>query len=168
MTAAVSRPLRIAVIGGSIAGDEERAWATDVGRALARCGAVVVCGGRGGVMEAAARGASEAGGVTIGLLPGDAAEDANPWISLPLPTGLGEARNVLVVSAAESVVAVGGAWGTLSEIAFARRRGLQVAMLGTPPAEGLGLTTFDQGREAAEWAVAAARTHRGIPEETIP
>ena len=83
---------------------------------------MLVCGGLGGVMEAACRGARSRGGMTVGLLPGTDRDDANGWVVLALPTGLGEARNALVVRAADAVVAIGGGWGTLSEIALALRR----------------------------------------------
>ncbi len=155
------RPYRIAVIGASRADEEDLTRARRLGAALARLGAVVVCGGRGGVMEAVARGASEEGGLTVGMLPGMDAEAANPWIGLPLATGLGEARNALVVAAAEAVVAVGGAWGTLSEIALARRMGLDVGTLGRPPAADLGLPDLQDPEAAAEWAVGNARRRRG-------
>jgi hypothetical protein len=100
-----------------------------VGAALGRAGAVVVCGGLGGVMEAACRGAKNAGGTTIGLLPGTDRSVANPYVDITVPTGLGEARNALVVRAGDAVVAVGGGWGTLSEIALAVRTGVPVIAL---------------------------------------
>jgi len=158
---AVERPLRVAVIGGGIASAADYAAARAVGAALAGAGAVVVCGGRGGVMEAAARGAAEAGGLTIGLLPASDAVDANAWIRVPIPTGMGEGRNILVVRSAEAVLAVGGEWGTLSEIALARKIGLDVGLLGRPPAEGLGLPAFEDAEEAAGWAMGRARARRG-------
>jgi uncharacterized protein (TIGR00725 family) len=158
--AAVERPLRIAVVGGAGATDVEYEMARAVGEELARAGAVVVCGGHGGVMEAVARGAAAAGGWTVGILRTSDARDANPWIHLPLPTGLGDARNALVVASAEAVVAVGGAWGTLSEIALARKRRLAVAILGAAPAQGLDLTRFEDPVEAARWAVERARACR--------
>ena len=102
-----------------------------VGRTLAARGAVVVCGGRGGVMEAACRGAKEGGGTTLGILPGLNRADANPYVDVAVPTGLGEARNALVVRAADALIAVGGEWGTLSEIALAKRAGKRVVGLGT-------------------------------------
>jgi len=102
-----------------------------VGRALAARGAVVVCGGRGGVMEAACRGAKDGGGTTLGILPGLDRADANPYVDVAVPTGLGEARNALVVRAADALIAVGGEWGTLSEIALAKRAGKRVVGLGT-------------------------------------
>ena len=102
-----------------------------MGRTLAARGAVVVCGGRGGVMEAACRGAKEGGGATLGILPGLDRAEANPYVDVAVPTGLGEARNALVVRAADALIAVGGEWGTLSEIALAKRAGKRVVGLGT-------------------------------------
>lgn len=110
--------------GAAEPADVDRAEA--VGAALAKAGAVLVCGGLGGVMEAACRGAHDAGGLTIGLLPSDAREAANEWVQVAIPTGLGEARNVLVVRAASAVIAIGGGWGTLSEMALALRAGKPV------------------------------------------
>ena len=149
----VERPVRVGVVGAGDASDAEYAAARSLGAALAAAGAVVVCGGRGGVMEGAARGAAEAGGLTLGILPGGLAAEANAWISLPLPTGMGEARNALVVRAAEAVVAIGGGWGTLSEIALARKMGIPVATLGAPPAGGLDLPQVDSPEAAASWAL---------------
>lgn len=157
---AVERPLRVAVIGAAAASDVDCRAARAVGAALAKAGAVVVCGGRGGVMEAAARGAAEGGGLTIGLLPGAHASEANAWIRVPIPTGMGEGRNILVVRSAEAVLAVGGEWGTLSEIALARKIGLDVGVLGRPPAEGLGLPRFADAEEAVGWALDRARVRR--------
>jgi uncharacterized protein (TIGR00725 family) len=116
----------IAVVGAGVATREEQAVARDVGRLLAQAGAPVVCGGRGGVMEAVCRGAHEAGGTTVGILPGSDRADANPYVDVVIPTGLGEARNAVVVRAADGVIAVGGGYGTLSEIAFALKLGLPV------------------------------------------
>jgi uncharacterized protein (TIGR00725 family) len=116
-------PLRVvAVVGpGDVISGELAVLAHEVGALLAQRGIVVVTGGLGGVMAAAARGAREAGGLVIGLLPGDDPAGGNPHLSVAVPTGLGQARNALVVAAAEAVIAVGGSWGTLSEIALARR-----------------------------------------------
>jgi uncharacterized protein (TIGR00725 family) len=121
----------IAVIGPSEATDEELARAETVGRMLGEAGAVVVCGGLGGVMEAAARGAAGAGAVVVGLLPGRDRRDANPHVTVVIATGMGEMRNALVVRSVDAVIAVGGAYGTLSEIAFALRTGVPVVGLGT-------------------------------------
>jgi uncharacterized protein (TIGR00725 family) len=124
----MARPSRcIAVIGpGRDARAEELAAAEEAGAAIADAGATLVCGGLGGVMEAACRGARSRGGFTVGLLPGTDREDANGWVVLALPTGLGEARNALVVRAADALIAVGGAYGTLSEIALALKAGKPV------------------------------------------
>ena len=127
----------VAVIGPNDASDEERAHAETVGRHLATRGGVVVCGGLGGVMEAAARGASEAGGVVVGILPGRDRSDANAYITVAVTTAMGEMRNALVVRAADVVVAVGGAYGTLSEIAFALRTGVPVIGIGTWEIDGV-------------------------------
>ena len=118
----------VAVVGagGGGAGPEDLAAAEDAGAAVAESGAGLVCGGLGGVMEAACRGARSGGGVTLGLLPGLDREDANGWVTVAVPTGLGEGRNVLVVRAADAVVAIGGGWGTLSEIALALKLGRPV------------------------------------------
>jgi uncharacterized protein (TIGR00725 family) len=153
-------PLRIAVIGGGRASAEDVEAARGLGIALAEAGAVLVCGGLGGVMEGAARGAEEAGGLTVGILPGVDADGANASIRIPIPTGLGEARNALVVRAADAVVAIGGEWGTLSEIALARKMGVEVITLGAPPAEGLGLPSAETPAEAAAWALECARRGR--------
>jgi uncharacterized protein (TIGR00725 family) len=107
------------------------AAAEAVGAALAGRGAVVVCGGLGGVMEAACRGAHAAGGVTLGILPGSDRAAANAWVSVAVATGLGELRNGLVVRGADAVVAIGGAYGTLSEIALALQAGTRVVGLGS-------------------------------------
>jgi uncharacterized protein (TIGR00725 family) len=154
------RPYRIAVVGSADASSEEYELARRVGAELARAGAVVVCGGRGGVMEAVARGATESGGLAIGILPGGDGEQANPWVSVPIATGLGEARNALVVRASEAVIAIAGSWGTLSEIALARKMGLATTTLGDPPAAGLGMHSSAGAVEAARWAVERAAAHR--------
>ena len=101
----------------------------EVGKLLAERGATVVCGGLGEVMEAAARGAKSAGGTTIGILPGEGREDANAWTDHVVVTGIGHARNLAVAASGDAVIAVGGSWGTLAEIAFARRLGRTVVIL---------------------------------------
>ncbi len=122
---------QIAVIGGSDPGDDVVAAAERVGAALAAGGAVVVCGGLGGVMAAACRGAKSQGGLTVGILPGSDPAAANAWVDVVVPTGLGEARNALVVGASDAVIALDGEYGTLSEIALALRGGTPVIGLGT-------------------------------------
>jgi uncharacterized protein (TIGR00725 family) len=121
----------VAVCGSGEATGEEAARAVEVGRLLAQAGAVVVCGGLGGVMDAAARGAREAGGTVVGILPGETRSGASAHLTVAIPTGMGEARNALIARAADAVVAIGGEWGTLSEIALARKMGKPVVSLGT-------------------------------------
>ena len=127
------RPPHIAVIGdGDPRGPDAHRileWAEEAGHLLARAGATVVTGGMGGVMRAASLGAVRAGGVTIGILPGSDASEANEYVQIPIPTGLGVMRNLVVVTAADAVVAVGGRHGTLSEIGLALRQGREVVTL---------------------------------------
>jgi uncharacterized protein (TIGR00725 family) len=155
--------LRIAVCGTSQASPIEIALAETVGRELARAGAIVFCGGLGGVMEAACRGAREANGITVGILPTSDASSANSFIMLPIPTGLGEARNVVLIHCAEAVIAIGGGWGTLSEIALARRSDLKVIGLATwSTTDVVSLVDIADGPEdAVARAVAAAHQRRG-------
>lgn len=124
----VDRPLRVGVIGSGDAEGEVLVAARAVGRALARAEALLVCGGLGGVMAAAAEGASEEGGPVLGLLPGEDPTEAAPGVSIPVATGLGEARNTLLVRASEAVIAVAGEWGTMSEAAFCMK--LDVPLVG--------------------------------------
>ncbi|AAW40113.1 TIGR00725 family protein [Dehalococcoides mccartyi] len=119
----------IAVIGASKATPEETRLAEEVGKELALRQVTLVCGGMGGVMEAACRGASLNGGLTIGILPGNSREEANPYVQIPIISSIGFARNVMVVKSAQAVIAVGGAYGTLSEIAYALQSGLPVITL---------------------------------------
>jgi uncharacterized protein (TIGR00725 family) len=120
----------IAVVGPGEADEAELALAETAGAEVAAAGAVLVCGGLGGVMEAACRGARSRGGTTVGLLPGSDRSAANGWVQIAIPTGLGEVRNALVVRSADALVAVGGGWGTLSEIALALRAGRPVVGIG--------------------------------------
>ncbi|WP_316346989.1 TIGR00725 family protein [Desulfuromonas acetoxidans] len=120
----------VAVIGGGTVTAEQYQLARQVGYTLAQAGVDVVCGGLGGVMEAVSRGCREGGGHVIGLLPGNDADDANPWVSYPLPTGLGHARNMLVAQSAPVVIAIAGEYGTLSELAIALKTGRVVVTLG--------------------------------------
>ena len=121
----------ISVIGAGQASDDEAAAAEEIGRLLAEAGAVLVCGGLGGVMDAAARGCEAAGGTSVGILPGDDRAVSSPYLSVRIATGLGEARNAIVARAADAVIAVGGEFGTLSEIALALKMGKPVVGLGT-------------------------------------
>lgn len=131
----------VAVIGPSDATSQQTRTAEAIGHGLADGGAIVVCGGLGGVMAAACHGASAAAGVTVGLLPGADRTSANEWVQIALPTGIGELRNGLLVRAADAVIAVGGAYGTLSEIAFALRAGVPVIGLDTWEIEGVERVT---------------------------
>lgn len=160
MADAAERPVRIAVCGAGIADRDVLELAESVGRGIAEAGAVLLCGGLGGVMQAAARGAAEAGGLTIGVLPGREAESANPWIRIPLATGMGEGRNVLLVRAADAVIAVAGAWGTLSEIALALKIGVPVILLRPDLAAGLDIEITDDPRAAVDRALELARQAR--------
>lgn len=144
----------VAVIGPAEATTEEATAARSIGRRLASAGVTVVCGGLGGVMAAACEGAREADGLTVGLLPGTDPADANPHVVVAIPTGLGEGRNLLVVRAADAVVAVGGAYGTLSEIALALRADTPVVGLGTWQLTRRG--AVDPGIEVATDAADAA------------
>lgn len=144
----------VAVVGPGEESPADAAAET-VGRELAGRGAVVVCGGLGGAMAAACRGAAEAGGVCVGLLPGDDRSVANPWVSVAVATGLGELRNGLVVRAADAVIAVAGGYGTLSEIGFALKTGRPVVGLGTWEIEGV--------EAASDPADAVARALAAIP-----
>jgi len=121
----------VAVIGPGTCDDETAERAREVGERLAGAGCVVLTGGLGGVMEAASKGAREAGGLTVGILPDARPETANPFVELAIATGLGEARNVVLVNTAEALIAVGGGYGTLSEIALALRSGKRVVSLGS-------------------------------------
>lgn len=119
----------IGVIGGQFCSEEESRIAFELGRLLAERGAVIVCGGLGGVMEAACKGAREAGGTTIGILPGPFRSDANPYVDHAIATDMGQARNAIIVRTADAVVAVGGEYGTLSEIAMALKMGKKVVAI---------------------------------------
>jgi uncharacterized protein (TIGR00725 family) len=130
------RPAYIGVIGENEPPPHLLEAAEAVGRCVAEAGAIVVCGGLGGVMEAACRGAQAAGGITIGILPGSDRRQANPYLTYAIPTGLGYVRNILVVRSADAVIAVGGKFGTLSEIAYAMIEGRPL----------FGLETWTLGR----------------------
>lgn len=154
---ALVRPI-VAVVGGSSCTATEAAAAEAVGRELARAGAVVLCGGLGGVMEAAAKGARTGGGLAIGILPGSDPAEANPYIDVPLATGMGEMRNALIVRMAGSVIAIGGSHGTLSEIALALRIGTPVVGLHDHFANIVALARVDDPEAAVSWALERAAT----------
>ena len=158
------RARQIAVIGSSGVelGSELGRLAEDVGRRLAEADVTLVCGGKGGVMEAACRGASEVGGKAIGIVPGHEVDDANPFCTHVVATGIGHARNLAVVSSGRAVIAIGGEWGTLSEIAFARAIGRTVVALRSWTLSGQeqmvdapGVVPADSAAEAVETALAA-------------
>jgi uncharacterized protein (TIGR00725 family) len=143
-------PRYVAVVGPGDATAADLTAAAAAGGELARAGVVLVCGGLGGVMEAACRGAREAGGTTIGILPGAERAAANRFVDVAIATGLGEARNALVVRSADALVAVGRGYGTLSEIALALKAGKRVVGIGSWDIEGV------ESAATPEQAVAAA------------
>jgi uncharacterized protein (TIGR00725 family) len=145
--------VQVSVIGS---GSEHEARAEEVGRLLAERGAIVVCGGLGEVMAAAALGAKSAGGTTIGILPGTSREAANEWIDHVVVTGIGHARNLAVVASGDAVIAVGGRWGTLAEIGLARALGRYVVIL-EPGWELEDVPRAATPAEAVELALAAVR-----------
>lgn len=130
----------IAVIGDSSCSPKEVKLSETVGELLAQRGAILICGGLGGVMEAVCRGAKSKGGLTVGILPGQDSSMANPWVDVPVVTGIGEARNVAVVKSAQAVIAIGGSYGTLSEIAYALKSNIPV----------IGLNTWSLSRSGQE------------------
>jgi uncharacterized protein (TIGR00725 family) len=159
----LSRPVVIGVIGENDPPADVAALAEAIGAEVAAAGAVLVCGGLGGVMTAACRGAHARGGITIGILPSSRREDANPYVTYAIPTGLGHARNILVARTAQAIIAVGGRFGTLSEIAFAKIEGIPVIGLQTweLKREGMREDPIQRARdpkEAVAMALEAARS----------
>jgi uncharacterized protein (TIGR00725 family) len=155
------KPVYVSVVGGSQCGAAEQALAEEVGRLVAREGATLVCGGMGGVMEAAARGAKEAGGTTIGILPGHDRGAANPYLDHVLTTGMGHARNLAVVSSGDVVIAIGGGYGTLSEIGLAAKIGRPVVILAGWRLEGgKGVDGISYASSAAEAVALVSRVLR--------
>lgn len=156
----------IAVIGSGGRDPRGEQLSEEVGRRLALSGEVLICGGLGGSMEAACRGAKREGGRTVGILPGDSRTDANPFLDVAITTGLGEARNVLVVRAADGVVAVRGGYGTLSEIGFALRMGKPVVGLDTwriSREDGPAIEQFSTPEEAVEALLGDLGIGKGRP-----
>ncbi len=127
----------IGIIGESQASDEQFSAAQEVGAQIAKRGGIIVCGGLGGVMEAACRGAKSAHGLTIGIIPGFSRHEANPYIDIPIVTGMSHARNIIVVRTSNAIIAIGGSHGTLSEIAFALKLGIPI----------IGIKTWDVSAE---------------------
>ena len=158
--------LQIGVIGEGTCSRRTAALARRVGGAVARAGATLCSGGLGGVMEAASRGAAEAGGLVVGVLPGFSRREANRWVAVPIVTGMDQARNVVLVRSCDAVIAVGGMYGTLSEIALAIKLGKPVVGLGTwrlrqPEGRRVPIIRAKTPEDAVARAIRAARTARG-------
>ncbi len=151
----MDRPTLIAVIGGANPSPRMASAAEEVGRELARRGAGVVCGGLGGVMEAACRGAVLEGGLTVGILPSNRAEDANEWVQIRVPTGIGIARNPLVVRSGSAAIAIDGSYGTLTEIGFALVENIPVVALNSWEL-AIGGEAVEKGIHRVETPVEAA------------
>ena len=149
----------ISVIGASEPNVETSTMAERVGEELGRRGVALVCGGLGGVMEAACRGAKAMGGTTIGILPGSDPGTANPWVDIPICTGLSHARNLIVVRTGRSVIAVGGAYGTLSEIGHALGDGI--------PVIGLETWSLSRGGDAVDGSILIASDPRDAVDKAI-
>ena len=132
-----NKKIRIGIIGGAKPNEKSRALAFKVGQLIGEKGAIVVCGGLSGIMEAASRGAKKGGGLTIGILPGNSRGDANPYIDIPIATGLGYSRNSLVAMNSDVLIAINGQYGTLTEIAYGCIYGKKVIGLGTWNIEGV-------------------------------
>lgn len=145
----------VAVVGPGEATAAEVSTAEAVGRGLAAHGAIVVCGGLSGVMAAACRGARSTGGTTVGILPGSDRAEANEWVTVAIPTGLGELRNGLIVRAADALIAVGGGYGTLSEVALALKAGVPVVAIGGWEIEGVARA--DDAATAVRLALGSAQ-----------
>lgn len=151
----------IGVVGAGKCSKKLRDQAYSVGKAIAQQGAVLVCGGLKGVMEGAARGARDAGGLTIGIIPGTDKSDANPYIDIAIPTGMGEARNVLVVQTSDAVVSLHGKFGTISEMAFSLKLGRPLISLVEWDVLPEVITVPDP-EQAAKKAIELARNARGL------
>lgn len=150
----VSRKPFIGVIGAGQCTSEINTIASELGQEIARSGAVLVCGGLGGVMLAASKGARSEGGVTIGVIPGDIKEDANEYIVYPICTGMGQARNLVIINTADVLIAVAGKYGTLSEIGFALKSGKPVVSLGSWEIDD-SIVRAENAKEAVKLALQA-------------
>jgi uncharacterized protein (TIGR00725 family) len=159
----VVRRVYVAVVGPGNGPEALLTAAEAVGRALARAGAVVVCGGLGGVMAAVSRGARQEGGITVGILPGPDRRDANEWLEVAVPTGMGEARNAIVVGCADAVIALGGGYGTLSEIALALKLRRPVICL-----ESWDISGVDAAADPAEAVAKALEQAQAPPSSQRP
>lgn len=131
MTSSVRRKIIIGVIGAANASSSGLTNAYQVGRLIAEKGAILICGGLGGVMESASRGCAEAGGDVLGILPGSSSNSANPYVTLPIVTDMGHARNIIIAQTASALIAIEGEYGTLSEIAISLKLGKPVVQLGS-------------------------------------
>ena len=161
------RRLTLGLVGGDVCNDIEAKLAFETGRQIARSGAVLVCGGGAGVMEAGCSGAKTASGTTIGVMAGDGPEASppNPHLDFVLYTGLGQGRNQIVVLSADVVIAIGGEWGTLSEIAIAKKYGIPVVLLQSWSVEGphgQGLEDLTRAASAKEAVAKAVRLAQGL------
>ena len=161
----------IAVIGNSSCSAEEAELAETVGELLAQRGATIICGGLGGVMEAVCHGAKAKGGLTVGILPGESPDTANPWVDIPLVTGMGEARNAVVVKSAQAVIAIGGNYGTLSELAYALGNDIPVVGLNTwslsrNGQEASSIIKAHDAKEAVDKAISLAKKGKGEMDPT--
>lgn len=150
--------LTIAVCGGQFCDKSSLQIAEETGRAIAEAGATLICGGLTGVMEAACRGAHRAGGVTIGILPESDPSTANPWVTHAIATGIGHARNLIIVNSAQAVIAIDGEFGTLSEIAFAAKLKRPIVGIGTwnlvdPRGRNVSMQIANDGTEAVRLAI---------------
>ncbi len=150
----------IGVIGSSTCSSSVSEVAYIVGKEIARKNAILICGGRGGVMEAACKGAKEEKGITIGVLPGNDKENANPYIDIPIVTGMGEARNVIIARSSDAVIAIAGKYGTLSEIAFALRFDVPVVGIATWNIN-IPILKAKNPKQAVGMALSAIRKTRG-------
>ena len=149
MSNTMKRSIQIGVIGGREVGDELLRFAEEVGREIALRKAILICGGLGGVMEAACRGAKLAGGMTVGILPTANIEDANPYVDIAIPTNMGIARNAIIINSSDGVLAIGGKYGTLSEMAFAKQLDVPLVSLRSWQFDDTILTS-DSPRTAVE------------------
>lgn len=147
----------IGIIGESQASDEEFSAAQEVGAEIARRGGIIVCGGLGGVMEAACRGAKSEHGLTVGIIPGFSRYEANPYIDIPIVTGMSHARNIIVVRTSNAIIAIGGRYGTLSEIAFALKLGIPIVGIKTWDVSS-EIQKVSSPKEAVDMAFDLART----------
>ncbi len=157
----VMRKIRIGVIGSGRCSREIYQLAERVGEGIARRGAILICGGLGGVMEGACKGAKAAGGMTVGILPGTRPDDANAYVDIPLATGLSLARNLLVVRSSQALIAIEGGYGTLSEIAFSLQSGVPVIGLKTTYTDHQMIRADDAEGAVEEAFTAVARLEAG-------